>query len=70
LTAEKSKNKSSNKALKYSGMAIQMAVLLAFAVIIGRKLDAWLGNEKPYIMLAFLVLALIAYLYKMIKDLS
>jgi hypothetical protein len=51
-------------------MVVQMAALLIIAVYVGKKIDSYMGNEKPYIMLSLLVLSLIAYLYKMIKDLS
>ena len=51
-------------------MVVQMAALLVIAVIVGKKIDERMGNEKPYIMLLLLVFSLIAYLYKMIKDLS
>ena len=47
-----------------------MLALLGLAVFIGKKLDDWMDNEKPYIMLTLLVLSLIAYLYKIIEDLS
>ncbi|AKD05538.1 AtpZ/AtpI family protein [Pontibacter korlensis] len=46
--------------VKYSGMAFQMIGALVVAAFAGRKLDAYMGNEKPWFTIALLLVAVIA----------
>jgi len=56
--------------LKYSGLAIQMFVILAIGFFLGRSLDNYFGLEKPYLALTLCFLFLIGIFYKIIKDSS
>jgi len=62
--------KPSNDYLKYSGIAFQMFFLLLFGWFIGGYLDGILSFDKPYLALLFMMLFLIGYLYKLVKELS
>lgn len=54
---------------RYSGMAIQLGVTIALGAFIGQRLDKWLSLEAP-LMTAFLsLLATIAGIYLLIRDL-
>ncbi len=64
------KKKEVNPALKYSGMAMQLLILLLLAAWGGQKLDAYFQLENPLITIFFLLAALFAFLYKLVKDLS
>lgn len=46
--------------VKYSGMAFQMIGALVLAAFAGRKLDAYMGNDKPWFTIGLLLLAVIA----------
>lgn len=46
--------------VKYSGMAFQMIVALVLAAFAGRKLDAYMGNDKPWFTIGLLLLAVVA----------
>ena len=49
---------------RYTGMAFELLVLILIMVYIGKKIDSWLGLEKP-IMLVFLVcLGMVGYMVK------
>ena len=53
----------SNPALKYAGMAMQMAVTIGLGIFIGQKLDAYLETSKPYFTILFAVVFLSAIMY-------
>ena len=61
--------KSSNSYLKYSGMVFQLFVLLLIAGWGGKKIDAYLGNETPYITALLIIIFFVAYMYKLYIDL-
>lgn len=63
------KNKS-NDYMRYSGMAFELVGLLVVAVLLGGKLDAWMGNEVRYITLALLFLFLIGYFIRIYYSLT
>ncbi len=65
-----SKKKPVNSALKYSGMAMQMAILLAVATYIGSKLDERFATEQPYFTALLALVFLMASLYLILKDLT
>lgn len=67
---DKKPKKKINAALQYSGMAMQLLILLLLAAWGGQKLDAYFGLENPFITIVFLLSALFAFLYKLVKDLS
>ena len=54
--------------LKYSGMAIQMCVIILIGTFAGQKLDARLQTERPYLTVLFALLSIFAALYLTLKD--
>lgn len=54
---------------RYSGMAMQLGVTIAVGAFIGRKLDEWLGLERPLMTALLSLLATIAGIYVLIRDL-
>lgn len=62
--------KSSNSYLKYSGMVFQLFALLLLAGWGGKKIDAYLGNETPYVTALLILVFFIAYMYKLYIDLT
>lgn len=62
--------KNSNAYLKYAGMVMQLLVLLLLAAYIGKKLDAWMGNDMAYMTALLVLLTVIAYLVKIYFELT
>jgi len=60
----------SNQYLKYSGMALQLFVLLGVGAWIGQKLDAKFMTKDPYFTIAFILIFMTAFFYKLVKDLN
>lgn len=65
---KKPKSPTNNSYLKYSGMAIQMAVIITLGVFGGKKLDQFLNLKQPIFTLLFSLLAVFAAIYISIKD--
>jgi len=65
-----SKNDNPNAYLKYSGMVMQLFVLLFLAAFAGIKLDARMGNETQFITAGLVLFAVIVYLIKIYFDLT
>ncbi|MBT8191458.1 MAG: hypothetical protein HKO89_05070 [Saprospiraceae bacterium] len=55
---------------RYSGMAFQIFGLLLVAMLIGKQIDLWMGNEKYYFAAGLSVVVLIAWFYKLIIELG
>ncbi len=64
------KPSSSNQYLKYSGMVIQLFVLLGIGAWLGQYLDAKLNMPDPYLTIFFILLFTAGFFYKLVKDLS
>ena len=64
-----SKKKPVNNYMKYSGMAMQMAVMLMIGTYLGKKLDERFATEQPYFTALLALLFLLAALYLILKDL-
>jgi membrane protein DedA with SNARE-associated domain len=64
----KQRKQPANAYLKYSGMAIQMGVIILIGVWAGKQLDSRMNFQKPWLTLAFSLLAVAAALYISLKD--
>lgn len=56
--------------VKYSGMAFQMIGALVIAAFAGRKLDAYVGNEKPWFTIGLLLVAVMGTMLLTILSLN
>ncbi len=56
--------------LKYTGLAFQMFFTLLLGWLIGDWVDGLLGLDKPVFALVLLILFLVGFFYKLIRDLS
>jgi membrane protein DedA with SNARE-associated domain len=56
--------------VKYTGLAMQWAIALFLAVWGGRKFDQWFRLKKPLFAWILPVVAIVALLYKIVKDTS
>ena len=63
-------NKRPNDALKYTGMATKMAVVIFLGVMGGQKLDDKLQTESPWYTIIFSLLSVAIAIYIVIKDTS
>jgi hypothetical protein len=54
--------------LKYSGMAIQMGVVILLGTLAGQWLDGYFGTERPYLTVLLALLSIFAALYLTLKD--
>ena len=66
----KKKLTSSNKYMKFSGIAFQLAFLLFFAIWAGGKVDAMMENKSAYMTALFVVLAFGGFMYNLFRDLE
>jgi hypothetical protein len=64
------KPSSANSFIKYSGIAVQLFVLLFIGALIGREVDIWFHTPKPYFTILFILLFAGGFFYRLIKDLS
>ncbi len=66
--SENSPKKQVKSYVKYSGMAIQMGVTIAFFAYIGKYIDDRYATPKPYWTMGFSLLGVLAALYFLLKD--
>ena len=69
-SADSKDQKRINPALRYSGMAAQMAGFTVMGFFGGGWIDNYFGFEKPVFAIALLLLFLTAFMIKLIKDVS
>jgi hypothetical protein len=53
---------------KYSGLAVQMGIIIVLGVLLGQKLDAWLEMKKPIFAMVCSLFAVFAAIYYSLKD--
>ncbi len=66
----KKKSPSSNKFMKFSGIAFQLAFLLFLAIWAGGKVDVMMENKTAYMTALFVVLAFGGFMYNLVRDLE
>lgn len=66
---DKPKSSNPNIALKYSGMAFQMGIIIWIGTFLGQKADAYFELETPYLAALGALLGLVAAFYIIFKDL-
>ena len=54
--------------MKYSGMAMQMGIIILLGVFAGKKLDEYF-HTSPFLMVALALLSIFVALYSTLKDL-
>jgi hypothetical protein len=54
--------------MKYSGMAIQMGVVILIGTYAGKQLDAYFETEKPFWTVGLALFSIFAALYLSLKD--
>ena len=59
-----------NQYLKYSGMALQLFVLVGVAAWIGQYLDKRLQTSRPYLTIILILLFTGVFFYRLVKDLN
>lgn len=62
--------KSVNTYLKYSGLAFQMAGLVALGIFLGQWLDKKLNTPKPFFTIALVCLFFAGFMYRLYIDLT
>ena len=66
----KKKASSTNKYLKFSGIAFQLFFLLFLAIWAGGKVDAMMENKQSYMTALFVVLAFGGFMVNLFRDLE
>lgn len=56
--------------MQYTGMGLEMGVLIFIGVWLGKRVDLWLHMEKPVFMLVGVLLFTLAAIYRVIKSLG
>jgi len=59
-----------NQYLKYSGMALQLFVLMAAGAFLGQWLDKRLSTPQPYFTILLILLFTGGFFYRLVKDLN
>lgn len=59
-----------NAALKYTGMAVKMAVAIAAGVFGGQYLDEKMGNANPWMTIVLALIGVAVAIYFVISDTS
>lgn len=70
MMEQEDKRKQLKTYARYSGMAAEMFGLLIVMVIIGKKLDAWMENQKAYMTALLVFVGSAGYLYKLYLELT
>jgi uncharacterized membrane protein YfcA len=65
---DKAPRKQVDAYLKYSGMAIQMGVIILIGTFAGQKLDAYFQTARPYLTVLMALLSIFVALYLTLKD--
>ena len=63
-------SKSSNQYLKYSGMAVQLFVLIGVGAWLGQIIDRKLSTPEPYFTIILILLFTGGFFYRLVKELS
>ena len=67
---KKSGKRHHNVALRYTGMAFQMAVVIGLGVFIGKKLDVYMENERSIMTALCAFIGLGIAFYQILKDVN
>ena len=70
MTKDDRKQESSNQYLKYSGMAIQLFVLIGAGAWLGQIIDKKLATSEPYFTIILILLFTGGFFYRLVKELS
>jgi hypothetical protein len=62
------KKQPDNSYMQYSGMAIQMVVIILAGVWAGKQLDKWLAFKFPIFTLILSLLSVFGAVYYVVKD--
>ncbi len=49
---------------RYTGMAFELLVLILLMVYIGKKIDSWLGLDKPIMLVLMVSFGMVGYIVK------
>jgi len=66
----KKKSTATNKYLKFSGIAFQLALLLCLAIWAGGKLDEMMQNKQAYMTALLVVMAFGGFMFSLFRDLE
>ncbi|WHZ07612.1 MAG: hypothetical protein OJF59_001365 [Cytophagales bacterium] len=64
------KENPSNNFLKYSGLGIQLLLVMGVSGWIGWKTDNWLDLKFPAFLLSFVLVSFAAMMYKLYRSLN
>ena len=67
--SEKPERSTTRKVMQFSGMAMEMGVLIFAGAWLGKQVDRYLGLQKPYFLLAGTLLFTLAAIYRVVRDL-
>lgn len=56
--------------VQYTGMALEMGLLIFAGAWLGRRLDEWLALDKPVFTLVLTLLFTVGAIYRVIKSLE
>lgn len=56
--------------VQFSGMAIEMGLIIFVGAWLGRRLDQWLALEKPIFTLLLTLFFTVGAMYRVIKNLE
>lgn len=70
LKPKKKENKTFRKFLRFSGIGVQLGVMMYIASLGGSYFDTKFSFEKPWFTLLFIVVALVVFVLMLMKQLN
>lgn len=70
MKIQKKKNTTFRKFLRFSGIGVQLGVLMWLASVFGEKIDVYYKLEKPWTSLLFIIVALVIFVMNLMRQLK
>lgn len=70
MKIQKKKNTSFRKFLRFSGIGLQLGIMMYLVSILGEKVDVYYDFEKPWAALLFLIVVLIIFVMNLMRQLN
>lgn len=67
---QKKENTTFRKFLKFSGIGVQLGVMMFLASKLGNLVDEYYQFKKPWITLLFIILALVIFVMNLMRQLN
>lgn len=70
MRVQKQKRGTFRKFLRFSGIGLQLGIMMYLASLGGKKIDAYFKFEKPWITLLFILIVLVIFVMNLMRQLN